>query len=879
MASAGLILRFTMLRPAIALALAAFVGATGALAQAQPAPQQKAPAQTPAPAPAGAPASGAADAQQPPAEPAPPPPVLSPAEQREIAEIQRPIAELKDDIERLAKAAERNLDNEEELQRLRGELISVFQRTATARDTLKPKLDALQQQIAQLGPVPARDAAPESAEVTAERARLNALAAEIDGALKNAELVNVRIRQLRDTVQTARQALFASQILKRSPSPLSPTAWLRLWEDIPSALRQAKDTFSLWITLGSRKWMELAGLLLGVAVVFLLLTGLVRWFLAYRLDRPREEPPSFFMQAATIGWVAPLIAVPALAALNLLGAGLDWLNLLILEVGQIAETAFPALFMFIGVSALARAILQPRRVAWRLVDLSSPAARRVTRIVTLMAAVFAADIILQEANRRLFLPLSLGVMEMALASIAIGVLMLQLVRTPFEPKSTTTGVRPSAPEASVAGVPAPMPRLRPYLIKLPMLAVALAILALTLTGYIGLGRFITTQVLVTGSAIAMILVLHLAIRALLGEPGTGIKPFETVLHEQVGLDPRQGTILTRALSILLNAALALAALPLILITWGYSPQEAMLWMRSLVFGFQIGEFRISLARILLAGALFLGLVFATRLVQRWIDKGVASSKRFDQGIANSIHTAIGYTGFIVAALAAVSYGGLDITNFAIVAGALSVGIGFGLQSIINNFVSGLILLVERPIKVGDRVSVKGQEGFVRRISVRSTEIETYDKASVIVPNSDLITSSVTNWTHRNSLGTVTVKMRVSYRSDAEQVRDILQKVGAECPLVMQHPTPVVGFDNFGDNGLEFSLWAVIPDVSKADAAKSDLRFRILKAFRVAGIEMPFAQHDVHLRDLDSVRTVLTRLAEERARQAGVKVPSGESRKS
>jgi small-conductance mechanosensitive channel len=165
------------------------------------------------------------------------------------------------------------------------------------------------------------------------------------------------------------------------------------------------------------------------------------------------------------------------------------------------------------------------------------------------------------------------------------------------------------------------------------------------------------------------------------------------------------------------------------------------------------------------------------------------------------------------------------------------------------------------------VSVKGQEGFVRRISVRSTEIETYDRASVIVPNSDLITSSVTNWTHRNSLGTVTVKMRVSYRSDPEQVRDILQKVGAECPLIMQHPTPTVGFDNFGENGLEFSLGAVVPDVSKADAAKSDLRYRILKAFRAAGIEMPYAQHDVHLRDLDAVRTVLTRLAEERARHS------------
>ncbi len=248
-------------------------------------------------------------------------------------------------------------------------------------------------------------------------------------------------------------------------------------------------------------------------------------------------------------------------------------------------------------------------------------------------------------------------------------------------------------------------------------------------------------------------------------------------------------MLTRALSALLNIALALAAVPLVLITWGYTPSEALAWVRAAVLGFQIGDFRISLARIMLAALLFLVLVFATRLVQRWLDKDVFRSPRIDQGIANSVRTAVGYAGFILAALVAVSYGGLDITNFAIVAGALSVGVGLGLQSIVNNFVSGLILLVERPIKVGDRVSVNGLDGFVRRISVRSTEIETGEKASLIVPNSALVTSTVTNFTHRNSLGTATVRVTVSTKSDPEYVRDVLQRAGAACPLLLPHPAP------------------------------------------------------------------------------------------
>ncbi len=842
---------------------------------AQPAP---APAPSSPPAPQG-PAAAAPPASEEPTpaqapQPAPPPaPVLSAADQAEIETVQKPVVELKAEVDRLVKSVERNLENDEELTRLRGALIDVFQKARDTREALRPKAEALRQQIEQLGPAPTADT-PDSADVAAERARLNALLAEVDGAFKNTELLIVRMRQLRDTVQTARQAIFASQLLRRSPSPIAPATWLKLIDDAPGALRQVSETLASWRLLAARKWVDVAGLAAGVVLLFVLLTALTRWFLARRLDRPRETPPTFFVQAATVGWVAPLIAAPSLAALNLLSSGLDRWNLAIYEIRQIFDVAFPALFLFVGVAALTRAMLQPRRPAWRLVNLSTPAARRVTRIITSIAAVFSLDLVLQETVRRLFLPLSIGVMEMVLASLAIGILMLQLVRTPFEPKAATVGVPHETAEAAIAGVPSPMPRLRPYLIKLPILVAGTAIVALSLAGYIGLGRFITTQVLVSGATIAVILVVHLAIRALLGAAGTGVKPLETRLFEGTGLDPRLGLLLTGALSVLLNVGLALAALPILLITWGYTPQEAWMWLRALVFGFQIGEFHISLARILIAIGLFFLLALATRIMQRWIDTGVSKSRRIDPGIANSIHTAVGYTGFIVAALAAISYGGLDITNFAIVAGALSVGIGFGLQSIINNFVSGLILLVERPIKVGDRVSVKDQQGFVRRISVRSTEIETFDKASVIVPNSDLITSAVTNWTHRNALGTATVKVRVGYRSDADQVRDILQRVAAESPLLMQHPPAGVNFDNFGADGLEFSVSGVISDVSKGDAARSDLRFRILKAFRAAGIEMPYAQHDIHLRDLDAVRSVLARLAEERARQAGVSFADG-----
>jgi small-conductance mechanosensitive channel len=845
----------------VAHAGATDTAARPAVAPAEPVQQPAEAAQPPQPATQTQPA-------QPPSAPAPPPqPVLSAAEQEQLEDVRAPALNLMTAVETLEKSVERNRESDAELASTRVEIEGLIEGAQSTWDNLGPHLEALRRQIEKLGPPPAKDAAPEAEQVATERARLNAMSAEVNGAIKTTELVQVRARQLYSEVQKLRQGIFAGQVLRRSPSPLSPATWQQLGSELSGASRQVGVVLASWLRDANKRSVELVTLLVAVVILFAALTAIVRRLLAVHLVADRDPPPTFFEQAATAGWVAPIMAIPAVATTALLGTGLSAMGLLESEVEYIAAAAMPALAIFISASALARAILQPRRPDWRLVDLADRPARILSRILTRIAGVYATDIVLQEVIRRLFLPLSISVLETALASIAIAALLIQFVRTPFDPKPLASAAalafdaEPQGFEAEKRAI------LYPRLLKLPILLIAIAILSLSLLGYIGLGRFLAAQVVVTGSAVALVLLLHLAIRALLGGSGTGIRPIGAILEERTGLNASQSSVIAQALSVVLNTGLALFAVPLVLLTWGYSPREAISWLEAAIFGFEIGDFRISFARILLAALLFLGLVLATRLAQRWLETSVLKSKALDQGIANSIHTGVGYAGFLVAVLAAVSYGGLDITNFAIVAGALSVGIGFGLQSIVNNFVSGLILLVERPIKVGDWVSVKGQEGYVRRIAVRSTEIETFDRASLIVPNSDLITSTVTNWTHRNALGRVVIRVGVSYKSDPDQVREILERIGRECALVLQHPAPYVGFDNFGTNALEFSLGATVPDVNRAGTVQTELRTRILKEFRAVGIEMPHAQHDVHLRDLDVVRHIVNRLAEERMRQS------------
>jgi small-conductance mechanosensitive channel len=205
---------------------------------------------------------------------------------------------------------------------------------------------------------------------------------------------------------------------------------------------------------------------------------------------------------------------------------------------------------------------------------------------------------------------------------------------------------------------------------------------------------------------------------------------------------------------------------------------------------------------------------------------------------------------------AFSYAGFSLSNIAIIAGALSVGIGFGLQNLVNNFVSGLILLAERPIRVGDLVVVGGEEGYVRKISVRSTELETFDRAHVLIPNSYFVSEKVKNWTFRNNIRRVAIPVGVAYDSDPHQVKAVLLKVAANNPDVLKTPEPAVTLDEFAAASVNFTLYAFIADIAKTGTVRTELTMAILTAFAKAGIVIPFGQTDVSIRNMDWLREVI-----------------------
>ena len=268
-------------------------------------------------------------------------------------------------------------------------------------------------------------------------------------------------------------------------------------------------------------------------------------------------------------------------------------------------------------------------------------------------------------------------------------------------------------------------------------------------------------------------------------------------------------------------------------------------------GIPMGDIRIVPTNIIAGVIAFAILSGITGWIKGWMDRRWLRQITSDRGARDALVTIVGYTGFTISLLVGLSIGGINITGLAVVAGALSVGIGFGLQSIANNFISGIILLFERPIKAGDFVSVGDVEGYVKKISIRATEIETLDNQDMLIPNSELISGRVTNWVLHNPYGRLIIKIGVSYGSDVDKVKTILESVSSDHEQVItdsRASPPKALFMGFGDSSLDFELRVRILDIKKRYDVLSDLNFEINHQFSKEGIIIPFPQRDIHIRE-------------------------------
>lgn len=734
---------------------------------------------------------------------------------------------------------------------LRDEVVAIRNDIQVLVDELAPRL--AEQRALLEGLAPAEDEQlVETPEILAQQARIETLETE----LQPAELLLGRANALREEIIERRAGEFTDRLFGHSSSILAPQLWVDGLSDVPRLTQRLTDLVTnSWTAMQARATpASLAGLGVLLLVVVLLAIPLRRFALRKAARENSKEPTSFEKTLGALRIVLVSTLVPAVALLMLV-VGFETVGGLSLRASAILESLASAIIAFFFISGVVQAYLAPGLPAWRLVPMPDGYAGRAAGFFRLAAFAYLIGEVLRSIAAVFVSPLVVLQLLEAVPALVAALAILGGVR------AVLRGLSPSDGEDA----PPIVSLLWRWTVPVAALA-SLVVLGGQLFGYLALAAFIVDQLIWTSVVLAA---LHLGAALVEGLSAATFQEDTRTsvwLHENVGLSRTGLGQFGVILSGITKLVLIIAAVSFIIAPFGVETGQFTEILGRVFTGIQIGGFSFSLTSVLVALALVFAGVVITRGIQGWLENRYLPRTSLDTGLKASIRTGIGYIGVIAAAAIGLSSLGLNLENIALVAGALSVGIGFGLQSIVSNFVSGLILLAERPFKQGDWIVVGEEQGIVKRINVRATEIQTFDRATVLIPNSDFIAGTVKNRVHRDTLGRIDVPVGVGYDSDPEKVREVLLEVANAHSMTLSYPEPAAFFLDFGASSLDFMLFAYLADVGNGYGVRSDIRFEIFRRFKEEGIEIPFAQSDVTIRNLDNVLEALAK--------AGVAAPEG-----
>jgi len=702
------------------------------------------------------------------------------------------------------------------LVQLRSDALGLQAKTDQIATSLAPQLANVQARLTELGPKPSGAAEPP--DVAEQRAALDKSRGQLDANVKLAKLIAIEAAQVADQIVNERRSRFSARLGERTDSILATPFWADLRDGLgrdTARLRQLGRDLSA-AARAPAQWVWPVVLAFGLAMLGL------RAFIGHRLRNfvSLHVPPGRLRRSLYALLQTLLsVAAPGLVA-HAIRLGFTWnqnppdsvKSLLVSVVGAVCFGAY--------VAGLGKALLSPKRPSWRLPPLPDRLAERMRRYPLLLAIVIVIGWQLQRLAALVNTGLATAVAINCVFALVLGTLMAHVLRRGERLRH----------EAEAAGDLAPRPL---WLVAFAGLVWAVLVLTLIgiLVGYVALGGFIVAQVAWISTVLASVYLLSIVIddacmtwlATQKQADADGAAPHSPKLRDQAAV----------LLSGVSRVLLALVALVFIAAPFGQGPLELFQRTDQIRQGIAIGEIRLQPGTVLQALlVLVLGLV-GVRALQRWLDDRFLPTTSLDPGMRSSATTLLGYVGAILAIALSLSAVGLGLERIAWVASALSVGIGFGLQAVVSNFVSGLILLAERPVKVGDWVSLGGVEGDIRRINVRATEIQLGDRSTVIVPNSEFITKTVRNVTLANPLGLVQIKLTMPVDTDVERVRSEMLEAFQQHADVIDQPAPSVALDGIDVNGITFNATGFVNSPRQAYNTKSALLFEVLRRLREA----------------------------------------------
>ena len=701
----------------------------------------------------------------------------------------------------------------EALEKLRAQLVQWRTSFQQLQNENQNRIETIRTQIESLGPKPENGTDPlEDRRLALDKqlAKLNEPIVRAQEAFNRADGMVSEI----DNLISQRQAI---EFLKLGPSILNPLLWGTTLKDlVNSFLTLSKETADV---LSSNYFQEqLSNRLISVLLIsfFSVLLFIYSGAISNQLNATakRFEKVAGFLSSSVkylLRYVALYSLIHLAQSLNIFGIRGD----------LIAENFYVWVSYFI----LALWLAERLQMSWHVFEADNLNERNIEKFAVLGALILVAQEYGSELSRlQLIEQQSYEVFTSAITVLA----GIMLWRISASMKLAVSGDSPSGSlRLKLLGF------LRRIIVGVAIISPLIAAI-----GYVNAGSAIAVPMVKTLGFLALIVILQ---RLTFDIYAAILNKSE---EETDALAP-----------VLIGFIITISLLPFLAIIWGARVSSLTeLWIQ-FQDGIKVGDSRISPLDFLTFVLLFTIGYMLTRVIQSALRGSILPKTNLDAGAQNALVAGLGYIGIFIAALVAISSTGLDLSSLAIVAGALSVGIGFGLQNIVSNFVSGVILLIERPISQGDWIEVSGKMGYVRDISVRSTRIETFDRTDVIIPNADLVSGVVTNWTRGNTIGRVIIPVGVAYGSDTKKVEEILRDIISNMEHVAKEPAPGVIFQGFGADSMDFEIRAILSDVNYMLSVKSDVNHEIVQRFTKEGIEIPFAQRDVWIRNPEALKDV------------------------